>query len=445
MIIFDSKINYNIWTCYNNISLLGHLGECSYNALKSSILLEEVIMNREKSRWFTVCLLLLSFFAVFANGSGDAKQEEVVLSYAVWDSNQAKQLQIMVDEFEIANPGIKIEIQVNGWGDYWTALEAAATGGDMPDIFWMHSNEIFRYASNGLLLDLSSKIQSSSDVSMSNFPEGLVSIYNYEGKQFAVPKDYDTIGLWYNKTLFDQAGVSYPDSSWNWQDLYNAAVALTKSDGSQYGILAPFQNQEGFYNFIYQNGGVVITDDKYSGYDQPETIEAMEFYIKLIQDGLSPLEFGDAERASWLQSGKAAMGFFGSWNLSGFSGNEYMTKNFDVAVLPMSNNGGKASIFNGLGNAIAYNCPHPEEAWKFVEYLSSKEGQLRQAELGIAISAYNGAAEKWKSSNEFFDIGNFIEMVKYAQIRPYSETTTRWEDKTYEALVGAFSGEKTVE
>ena len=52
-----------------------------------------------------------------------------------------------------------------------------------------------------------------------------------------------------------------------------------------------------------------------SGYDQPETIEAMEFYIKLIQDGLSPLEFGDAERASWLQSGKAAMGFFGSWNL----------------------------------------------------------------------------------------------------------------------------------
>ena len=122
-----------------------------------------------------------------------------------------------------------------------------------------------------------------------------------------------------------------------------------------------------------------------------------------------------------------------------------MAKNFDVAVLPMSNNGGKASIFNGLGNAIAYNCPHPEEAWKFVEYLSSKKGQLRQAELGIAISAYNGTSEKWETSNELFDIGNFIEMVQYAQIRPYSETTARWEDKTYEALVGAFTGEKTVE
>ena len=146
-------------------------------------------MNKEKSRWFAVCLLLLSFFALFANGSGDAKQEDVVLSYAMWDSNQAKQLQIMVDEFEAANPGIKIEIQVNGWGDYWDSPGSGSNrkrhAGYFLDAFPMKS---FRYASNGLLLDLTSKIQSSSDVSMGNFPEGLVSIYNYEGKQFRGPE-----------------------------------------------------------------------------------------------------------------------------------------------------------------------------------------------------------------------------------------------------------------
>lgn len=401
-------------------------------------------MNGKKYQWIMVIMIAIAASAVFANGSQE-KSETVVLNYALWDQNQAKGLQLMVDEFEKANPGIEIEIQVNGWGDYWTALEAAATGSVMPDVFWMHSNEIFRYASNDLLLDLNSYINDSSAVSMDNFPDGLVGIYNYEGKQFAVPKDYDTIGLWYNKTMFDEAGVEYPDESWDWQDLYDAAEKLTKADKSQYGILAPFHNQEGFYNFIYQNGGTVITDDKYSGYDNPKTIEAMEFYIKLIDDGLSPNEFGDAERVAWLQSGKVAMGFFGSWNLSGFTANEYMAENFDVAVLPMSNNGGKASIFNGLGHAIAHNCPHPEEAWKFVEYLSSREGQIRQAELGIAISAYNGTSDDWVNSNDFFQIENFIKMVDYAQIRPYSESTALWEDKTYEELVGAFTGEKTVE
>lgn len=77
-----------------------------------------------------------------------------------------------------------------------------------------------------------------------------------------------------------------------------------------------------------------------------------------------------------------------------------MAKNFGVAVLPASNDGGRASIFNGLGNAIAHNTKHPEEAWKWVEYLGSQEGQTRQTELGIAISAYQGTADAWVASND---------------------------------------------
>jgi multiple sugar transport system substrate-binding protein len=371
--------------------------------------------------------------------------DEVTLNYAVWDANQGKGIRTIADEFEAANPGIKINIEVTGWSDYWTALEAGATGGELPDVFWMHSNEIYRYASNDMLLNLNEKIKSSSQVDLSNFPLGLGAIYNFNGSQYAIPKDYDTIGLWYNKTMFDEAGVSYPDNTWTWDDLYNAAKKLTKADGSQYGILAPLHNQEGYYNFVYQNGGTIITDDKKSGYDDPKTIEAMTYYVNFVKEGLSPQEYGDAERATDIQSGLCAMGFFGSWNLSGFTANEYMAKNFGVAVLPASNSGGKASIFNGLGNAIAHNTKHPEEAWKWVEYLSSKEGQMRQAELGIAISAYNGTAEAWVASNTTYDIQVFLEMVDYAQIRPYSNTTAVWEDKAYEVLKGAFTGEKTVE
>lgn len=68
---------------------------------------------------------------------------DVHITYGIWDSNQEKGLRKMADEFEGKNPGIKIDIQVTGWSDYWTMLEAAATGGSLPDTFWMHSNEIY--------------------------------------------------------------------------------------------------------------------------------------------------------------------------------------------------------------------------------------------------------------------------------------------------------------
>ncbi|WP_141503866.1 ABC transporter substrate-binding protein [Paenibacillus luteus] len=371
-----------------------------------------------------------------SNNKGD-----VTLRYAVWDSNQAKGLRVMADEFEAANPGIKINIEVIGWSDYWTMLEAGATGGSLPDVFWMHSNEIYRYASNGMLMNLNDQIGSSSKVDLSKFPQGIVQIYNFEDKQYGVPKDFDTIGLWYNKTLFDAAKLSYPDETWTWDDLYNAAKALTK-DGV-YGMLAPLHNQEGYYNFVYQNGGTIITDDKKSGYDDPKTIEALEYYVKFVRDGLSPEVYADSERAEALQNGVVAMGLFGSWNLAGFTANEFLAKNFDVAVLPKQAK--QASIYNGLAHSIAHNTEHPEEAWKFVEYLGSKEGQDKQAQLGVAISAYEGAADLWVSSNTTFNVKAFVDMVKYGVIRPYSNTTIVWEDKAYEALKSAFGGKESVE
>lgn len=367
--------------------------------------------------------------------------DKVKLQFALWDTNQAKGLRTMADEFEAANPGIEVEFQIVGWSDYWTMLQAGATAGTLPDVFWMHSNEIYRYASNDQLLDLNDRIKGSGKIDMTKFPQGITQIYQYQGKQLAVPKDFDTIGLWYNKKLFDAAGLSYPDESWTWDDLYDAAKKLTK-DGV-YGFLAPLHNQEGYYNFVYQNGGTIITDDKKSGYDDPKTIEALDYYVRFVREKLSPEMYGDPERAEALQNGLVAMGLFGSWNLSGFTENEFISENFDVAVLPKKER--QASIYNGLGYAIAKNTKHPDEAWKFVEYLGSKEGQDRQAELGIAISAYEGSADLWVSSNDKFNIKAFVDMVKYGVIRPYSNTTAQWEDKAYEALVPAFRGQSAAE
>ena len=302
----------------------------------------------------------------------------------------------------------------------------------------MHSNNIYYYASNDQLLDLNGYIDGS-DIDLANYPEGLGQIYNLNGKQYGIPKDYDTIGLWYNKTMFDEAGVSYPDETWTWDDIRSAAEKLTKSDGSQYGFLAGLHSQEGYYNFVYQNGGTIVTDDKKSGYDDPKTIEAMEYYFEFVRDGLSPKITNDSERSEAFQNGLVAMAMFGSWNLSGFAANEYIAANCDVAVLPKANNGGQSSIFNGLGNCIAVNTKHPDECWKWIEYLSNEAGQLKQAELGIAISAFNGTADAWTAAYPQFNVKAYLDMVSYAQIRPYTNQTSIWEDKAYELLTDVYT------
>ncbi len=378
-------------------------------------------------------------------GETEGTQTDVTISYACWDSNQADKLKTIAEEFEKENPGIKIDIQVNGWDDYWTALEAAGTGGSLPDTFWMHSNNIYYYASNDQLLDLTDYIAQSADIDLSKYPQGLNEIYSLDGKQYAIPKDYDTIALWYNKTLFDEAGISYPDETWTWDTLKEAAKKLTKPDGSQYGMCAGLHNQEGYYNFVYQNGGTIITDSNESGYADAKTMDGIKEYFSYVTEGLSPEIYDDSARAEAIQNGQCAMGLFGSWNLSGFADNEFMTKNFDCAVLPSAKDGNRSSIFNGLGNAIAATTEHPDEAWKWVEYLSSEAGQKRQAELGVAISAYEGTADAWASAYPDFNVKCYIDMVEYAQIRPYSHQTSVWEDKAYELLKGAYAGKEDLQ
>lgn len=382
---------------------------------------------------------------VSSDSKVEKSDEKVTISYACWDSNQAKLIQQIVDEFEKENPNIKIDIQVNGWDDYWTGLEAAGTGGSLPDTFWMHSNNIYYYGSNDQLLDLTDYIEKSDKVDLENYPEGLNEIYNIDGKQYAIPKDYDTIALWYNKTLFDEAGLAYPDDTWTWDTMKEAARKLTKDDGSQYGFCAGLHNQEGYYNFVYQNGGKIISEDrKESGYNDEKTIQGIEEYFSYVKEGLSPEIYDDQARAEAMQNGLCAMGLFGSWNLSGFAATDFMKDNFDCAVLPSANDGGRATIFNGLGNAIAATTKHPDEAWKWVEYLSSKEGQERQAELGIAISAYNGTADQFAAAYPMFQAKCYMDMIGDAQIRPYSNQTSIWEDKAYEMLKNAYAGKEDV-
>lgn len=378
-----------------------------------------------------------------ANPNSSGSSDKSTLTVAIWDNGQKAGLDAILADYAAAT-GNKAQIQVITWDQYWALLEAGATGGEMPDVFWMHSNEAYRYMSNGILMDLTDRIASSEKLDMSQFPEDIKTLYQHEGKTYAIPKDVDTIALWYNKTMFDEAGIPYPDDSWTWDDYYDAALKLTKEDGSQYGTaMNPTNNQDGWMNMVYSMGGKVISEDKTrSGFDDPATLKAMEYLDKLIKNTMpSAATMSETGNDVLFYSGKIAMLPFGSWMIAPIKENEYVTANCDVALLPKdAETGRRVSIYNGLGWAVSANTKSPEAAWQLVEWFGSKEGQLKQAELGVSMSAYEGVSDGWKKNTDLFDLQPYLDMREDVVFRPYSKTTVAWENQISEDLRDAWNG-----
>lgn len=374
------------------------------------------------------------------SGASDSGGGE--LTVAIWDTFQEPGLKEILKDFT-EETGIKANIQVTPWDQYWTMLEAGATGGTLPDVFWMHSNQVAKYAKYDILLDLSKQVEESKVLDLSKYPKELVAMYqNEEGHQIAVPKDVDTIALWYNKTAFDEAGLSYPDETWTWDTFRQAAKTLTRADGSQYGcVLNPKSNHETYYNLIYDWGGYIIDENKEkSGWDDPKTIEAMEFVDGIIKDGSMPPfnTIAENEALALFESGKVAMCSFGSWQ-SDLLSNDYVKEHCDLAVLPkMGEN--RISIYNGLGWAAAADGENTDSAWRLLEYLGSEEAQKKQADLGITMSAYEGVSGGFVSKNPEFNLQAYVDMMDQIVIRPYSMDTIVWEDMSLEKLVNAWNG-----
>lgn len=382
-----------------------------------------------------------------AAAPADAASSDVELSVAIWDPNQEPGIKEIMADFT-AKTGIKTKISVISWGEYWTMLEAGAQGGSLPDVFWMHSNESERYMSNDMLLDLTDKIKESSVIDPANYPDDIWGLYTHDSKYYAVPKDIDTIAVWYNKAMFDEAGIAYPTADWTWDDLGEIAKKLTKPDGSQYGLaIRNDNNQAGYYNMIYDNGGYVISDDKTkSGWDDPKTVEAMEQLESWIKDGVMPsIEVMSENNEDVLfRSGKVAMVLQGSWMIAAYKGDEYTAKNADIVELPKNAKTGKrVSLYNGLGWAAAANGAHTEEAWKLIEYLGSKEAQEKQASLGVTMSAYKGTSDAWVKSADF-NLQAYLNMTEDMVIRPYSRSTVTWENNDNEVLKSVYTGDKSM-
>jgi multiple sugar transport system substrate-binding protein len=370
----------------------------------------------------------------------------VTLSYAIWDKNQQPAMQKIADAFTKEHPNIKVDIQLTPYKNkaYFTKLQTAATAGSAPDVFWMNGPNIQYYASNGQLLPLSDKI-AADKVDLAKYPAALNAIYSFQGKQYGLPKDFDTVALWYNKKLFDAKGVKHPDDAWTWRTFTDAAKKLSDPAKGVYGVGAALDSQQNFYNTIFQAGGNVIsTDGKKSGYDDPASIEGLKIWTDLIAAKASPTQASmtDTDPLQTFESGKLAMYWGGSWNAVEFNNNPATKTAVDVAVLPQGKE--RATVIHGLANVVYAKTKHPQAAWQFVQYLGSQAAAQIQAETGTVIPAYDGSQQTWVKSMPQYHLQAYIDELVYAKPYPVSQNTAAWNTAETDTLTPAWSGSGSV-
>ena len=389
-----------------------------------------------------IALLLTLALLLSGCGPSDGKTH---LTFQIWDVAQRDGMQAVCDAYTAHHPEVVIDVQVTSWGEYWTKLEASAESNTMPDIFWMHTNEILKYSDFGMLADLTDLYDDPayytghySEISLSN-------AQGSDGRMYGIPKDKDNVCLVYNREMFDAAGVSYPDESWTWDDLTEASQEIYDATG-KYGYMAYADDQLGYWNFVYQKGGYILNEDKTAaGFDQPATIDAMKFYIGLQSTDWCPDQnyFAETSPGTAFFSEQGAMFLEGSWNLLAEMQNyPDMIGKWDIAVLPAcpdpAQGDGRASISNGLCYSTAARGKNLEIVKDVLKFFGEEEAQRIQGESGAAIPAYEGLEDTWVGVFDQFDfklnVPAVIDQFDYAVQSVNNAARPSWKNRVTEIL-----------
>ncbi|WP_326598490.1 ABC transporter substrate-binding protein [Streptomyces sp. NBC_01803] len=370
-------------------------------------------------------------------GAGGA----TTITYWLWDANQQPAYQECADAFEEANPDINIRIEQRGWGDYWTGLALGSVAESAPDVFTDHLAKYPDYVSRDLLLPLDEFIERD-NVPLEIYEEGLADLWvGQDGHRYGLPKDWDTIALFYNREMIEEAGLTEEDLSgitWNPEDggTYEDLIArLTVDANGVRGDEPGFdKNHVAVYGLWMENGGgenhgqtqwsmyaasngwqPTDTNPWGTGYNygDPAFLETIAWYKSLIDKGYMPTLAAQrgVQSSDQLAAGRAAIAPNGSWMTGTFFG--YQGLDVGVAPTPIGPSGERASMFNGLADSITAGTEHPEESWEWVRYLASPECQRIVAQHRVVFPAIT---EAWQIAEERFaeegiDVSAFTEQV----------------------------------
>jgi multiple sugar transport system substrate-binding protein len=375
--------------------------------------------------------------------------EPAEISFMMWgDPEELKVWQQIVDDFQAKNPNIKVNVDVSDWDSYWTKLKTLYAGGNPPDVFAMDAPLYPDWVSRGALLNLQKYIDATPGLLDGLYPNTL-EVYKTPDGYYGLPRDFQTIVLFYNKDMFDAAKILYPTDKWTLDDLRKTAKELTKTINGkkQWGFSPDLWDMELFWSEnIWGHGGDIISDDHSKTLiGEPKAREAWKFLSDMVNVDKSVPNPNDAQEYGGdpFAAAAAAMTPIGHWAVPG-----YLAAGLNMGVAPMpAGPTGRATSVNSAGFVAAKDGKHPDAAWEFIKYALSEDAQKKLAELGFAIPVLKSVAESPAYLNPSAPIDQkvFLDALAYAHTKPSFKGYDEWSTVVGDGLVPAWTGEKTID
>ncbi|MGH2493982.1 MAG: ABC transporter substrate-binding protein, partial [Ktedonobacteraceae bacterium] len=281
-------------------------------------------------------------------------------------------------------------------GDYPTKMRANVASGTVPDVFYLTPDMSSEYISSGKLLNLS-PYMAKDNVKADDYYSALINPFTCtSGQVYGLPKDWNSLGVFYNKTMFQAANLPFPSANWTWDDLKNDAAKLTKNPGtpnSVYGIsLSADLSRWGA--FLLANGGTVLNKDGTQATFNSQTgIDTLQYYTSFLKNntGTLPTSVGAPWNGDAFGKQRAAMAIEGGW-LIPYMASTYPNVQYDIAPLPMAPNGQRSNLtFTNAWSAYS-GTKNPEAAWELVKYMTGSAVQESQLNAGFALPTLKSLA-----------------------------------------------------
>ncbi len=336
-----------------------------------------------------------------------AEEGPVTITWAMWGSPaEVETHQAVADAFMESHPDINIEIMAEPWSDYFTKMQTLWASGDsaaIPDVLFLWPTP--RYAADGVLENLDSYIESAG-YDLADYWPALLESAMYDGSVYGFPRDIGLEVLYYNKDIFDEAGVAYPDDTWTWDDFLAAAEALTVVEASGRVERYALGMEGGKWQlWIGQNGGSILDDMRNPSkctLDEPAAIEGLQFFADMMNNNhaMRSANLNQAGGdAAVFSNGQVAMIIQNASRVSQF--NE-AGMNYDVAVVPIPADGQRSASAGGAAWVMSSGSDNKDEAWTFLSWLQSTEGgQYLYTQSGEIFPALQSTAR----SDAFLEAG----------------------------------------
>lgn len=321
------------------------------------------------------------------SGGGAPAAADVTITMSGWSLDTTPEFQLLADTFHAQNPSITVDLKEYDAGEYDTQMTADLAAGAAPDLYILKNLKNFvTYQAGGQLTDVSDIV---GDVGSGN---AAVDFYKIDGATYAVPYRQDSWFTYYNKDLFDKAGMAYPDGSWTWDDYDAAAVALTAALGD--GVVGSYEHgwQSTLQGFaLAQTPGADLLSGDYS-YLKPYYDRVIALQDSGAQTDYSTVSTNKLTYQGQFGTQKAALMNMGSWYVATLIAQQASgdADQFAWGIAPApqfdSSTTNKPVTFGdptGIGINPAVDASKLDAAKSFLAFVGSEDAAVALAGIGI--------------------------------------------------------------